>query len=149
MLKDHKKRNLILTLMFIVLNVTVIAITAGAEFGNSQNAAKFSDVKINWWLILPAVICFLVAITCEIRKYVVMMKELDEKDYNHQKARTVARRTVLLGKYYDNITPAAIGGQPFQIYYMRKNSGLKKGASTSIPIFGMIAPIGKTPADIC
>ena len=51
----------------------------------------------------------------------------------------MARRTVLLGKYYDNITPAAVGGQPFQIYYMRKNSRLPNGVSTSIPLFGMIS----------
>ena len=58
---------------------------------------------------------------------------------NIKQSRAVARRTVLLGRYYDNITPAAVGGQPFQMYYMRKNSGLPAGASTSIPIFGMIS----------
>ena len=63
----------------------------------------------------------------------------DKSLFNLKLARKVARRTVLLGKYYDNITPAAIGGQPFQIYYMRKNSRLPSGVSTSIPIFGMIS----------
>ncbi|MBQ9180471.1 flippase-like domain-containing protein, partial [Candidatus Saccharibacteria bacterium] len=50
-----------------------------------------------------------------------------------------AWRVVMLGQYYDNVTPAAIGGQPFQIYYMRKHSGLPRGYTSSIPFVGMIA----------
>ena len=128
-------------ILFVLINVAVIAATAASEFGNSENAAELSEVKINWWLLIPAALCFLVAITCEISKYVMMMKEMSRsKDtFNHKRARKVARRTVLLGKYYDNITPAAVGGQPFQIYYMRKNSNLPAGVATSIPVFGMIS----------
>ena len=130
----------VLIVAFILINVIVIAITAFSEFGNSSNAAKLSEVKINGWFLIPAVICFVIAITAEIYKYVVMMREMGGKDkFDSKKAWKTSRRTVLLGKYYDSITPAAIGGQPFQIYYMRKNSGLKAGVSTSIPIFGMMS----------
>lgn len=131
----------ILIVLFVLLNVVVIAITAASEFGNSENAAELSEVKINWWLLIPAALCFIVAITCEISKYVMMMREMtrDKDNFNRKHAHEVARRTVLLGKYYDNITPAAVGGQPFQIYYMRKNSNLPAGVATSIPVFGMIS----------
>lgn len=131
----------VLVVIFILINVAVIAATAAAEFGNSENAAELSEVHINWWLLIPAALCFLVAITCEIHKYVLMMREMTPKStkFDVRHARKVARRTVLVGKYYDNITPAAIGGQPFQIYYMRKHSNLPAGVSTSIPIFGMIS----------
>lgn len=131
----------LLIIFFILLNVAVIAITAFSEFGNSENAAELSEVVINWWLLVPAALCFVVALTCEIYKYVLMMREMtqDKTTFDQKRARKVARRTVLLGRYYDNITPAAIGGQPFQIYYMRKNSNLSHGASTSVPIFGMIS----------
>ena len=131
----------ILIIFFVLLNIAVIAITAASEFGNSENAAALSEVKINWWLLIPAAICFLVAMTCEIGKYIMMMYEMtkDKATFDRKTARKVARRTVLLGRYYDNVTPAAIGGQPFQIYYMRKNSKLSHGASTSVPIFGMIS----------
>ena len=44
-------------------------ITAFSEFGNSSNAAKLSEVRINWWFLIPAAFCFLVAILAEIRKY--------------------------------------------------------------------------------
>ncbi|MBQ7201891.1 flippase-like domain-containing protein [Candidatus Saccharibacteria bacterium] len=130
-----------LTIGFILINVIVIAATAFSEFGNSENAAKLSEVSINWWLLLPAAASFLVAITFEIFKYVLMMREAGKKRErdNTGKVWQVARRTVLLGKYYDSITPAAIGGQPFQIYYMHKNGGMSEGMSTTIPIIGMIS----------
>ena len=130
----------LLIIIFILINVAVIAITAFSEFGNSENAAELSEVKINWWFLIPAALCFLAAIIAEIYKYVLMMREMNKKPtFDEKRAGKVARRTVLLGKYYDNITPAAIGGQPFQIYYMRKYSGMPTGVSTSIPIFGMIS----------
>lgn len=131
----------LLIILFVLINVAVIAITAFSEFGNSENAVALSEVQLNWWLLIPATACFIVAITLEIHKYVLMMREMTRKDvkFNRKRARKVAARTVLLGRYYDNVTPAAVGGQPFQIYYMRKNSNLPHGVSTSIPLFGMIS----------
>ena len=88
----------LLIALFVLINVAVIAITAMFEFGNSKNAAKLSDVKINWWFLIPAALCFIVAITVEIRKYVLMMWEMsgDKEHFNFRKARKVARRTSFL-----------------------------------------------------
>lgn len=134
-------RRPLLIVLFILINIAVIAATAASEFGNSANAAELSEVKINWWLIIPAALCFVVALMLEIGKYTLMMKEMagNKKEFDIKHARKVARRTVILGKYYDNITPAAIGGQPFQIYYMHKNGNLPSGLATTIPIIGMIS----------
>ena len=130
----------LLVVLFVILNIVVITATAVSEFGNSQNAAKLSEVRINWWLLLPTILCFLIAVVADISKYALMIKRLSPtKKRSKSDVWKVARRTVLLGRYYDNITPAAVGGQPFQIYYMRKNSDLPAGASTSIPMFGMIS----------
>lgn len=137
--KSHKK--LFLTILFILINIAVIAITALNEFGNNENATKLTDVEINFWYLLPALGAFVIAISLEIYKYVLMMKQtckLKKRDEIH-KAWRDARNTVLIGRYYDNITPAAIGGQPFQIYYMNKNSCAKGGLATTIPIVGMIS----------
>lgn len=144
-MKKYKKT--IGIVLFVLLNVAVIAATAFSEFGNSENATELSEVRMNWWLLIPAILCFIVAINFEIFKYVIMIRRLatnkdlpsNERRIIWRNAWTTARRTVLLGKYYDNITPAAIGGQPFQIYYMRHNSRLSGGNSTSVPIFGMIS----------
>lgn len=138
-MKKYKKP--LLTFVFILINVAVILITGFSEFGNSENAAKFSEIKINFWLLIPAAVCFLIAITFEVYKYVLMMRESNKKteQKNHRKDWKIARRTVLLGKYYDNVTPAAIGGQPFQIYYMHKHGEMSEGMATTIPIIGMIS----------
>ena len=131
----------LLVALFILINIAVIAITAFSEFGNSQNATKLSEVHINWWMLLPAAGCFIIAIIAEMSKYVLMMREMtkDKSKFDKRRARKIAMRTVLLGKYYDNITPAAVGGQPFQIYYMHKNSRLPNGLATTIPIMGMMS----------
>ena len=131
----------LLIIFFVLINIAVIAITAIFEFGNSKNAAKLSEVVINWWYLIPAAACFLVPLTFEIHKYVLMMRKMskDEKKLDINNVRKIARRTVLLGKYYDNVTPAALGGQPFQIYYMHKNGKLPSGLATTIPIIAMIS----------
>ncbi len=138
-LKRKKIRKILLTILFIALNVIVIAITAINEFGNSRNAAELAEVKINWWYLIPAVICFVVAFTLEIYKYALMIRKVPERKISQQDANKLARRTVILGRYYDNITPAAVGGQPFQVYYLHKNGEMTGGLATTISVFGMIS----------
>ncbi len=127
--------------LFVALNITVITITAINEFGNSRNAAELSEVHVNLWLLLPAIGLFIMATFLNIYKYILMMRaSYPKKDLpRRRKLWQIAWRVVMLGKYYDNITPAAIGGQPFQIYYMRKNSGLAHGHATALPLVGMVA----------
>ena len=120
-MSKKKWQKIILGILFVALNIGVILATGISEFGNSENATKLSEVKINWWLLIPAVLCFLIAIVAEISKYALMIRKMSSaKNFREKDGWDVARRTVLLGRYYDNITPAAVGGQPFQIYYMRK-----------------------------
>lgn len=128
----------LLIIAFILLNVAVIAATAFSEFGNAENAANLAEVKMNFWLLIPAAACFIVAIIIEIYKYVLMLRRAGHKKYG-RKIWRVARRTVLLGKYYDNITPAGFGGQPFQIYYMHRHGDVSKGMATTIPLMGMVS----------
>lgn len=138
MKKNHKK--IWWTIIFVAINVAVIALTAISEFGNSANAAELREVKINWWFLIPAVGCFIVALLLDIFKYVLMIRRLNKRDaITRRDAWKLAWRVVLLGRYYDNITPAAVGGQPFQIYYMHKNGRLPSGLATTIPLFGMIS----------
>ena len=138
--KRKKWQRVLLIMLFVALNVGVIVATAANEFGNSANAAELSEVKLNWWLLLPAAGCFLVAVLIDIYKYVLMIRKMSGKSALTRKEQwKVARRTVVLGRYYDNITPAAVGGQPFQIYYMRKNGRMGNGVATAVPVLGMIS----------
>ena len=134
-------RKIAVLALFTIINIIVILMAAISEFGNSKEAAELSEIKINAWLLLPAVGLFVLATITNVYKYVLMIRSAYEKNekINMKKIWKTAWRVVMLGKYYDNITPAAVGGQPFQIYYMRKNSNLPHGYMTSIPIVGMIA----------
>ena len=138
--RKKRWRKWILVALFVLLNVVVIAVAGISEFGNSENATELAKVRVNGWWLVPAVVCFVAAVAMDIYKYVLMMKRMsNQENLKERNFWKVARRTVLLGRYYDNVTPAAVGGQPFQIYHMRKHSRLSSGASTSIPIFGMIS----------
>ncbi len=129
-----KKRNKrILMILFIALNAAVIAWTAFSEFQGTEGAEKFRNVHIRWVYLIPAVLLMVLAIAAETAKYVVVMKKTC--GYANWK---LCRRTVLYGRYYDNITPSGIGGQPFQIYYLAKN-GVPNAQSAAIPIAGFLS----------
>ncbi len=140
-LKKKRLRKIILFLIFVALNATVITMTAMSEFGNSENAAELSEVKFNWWLLVPATLCFVFALYVDVWKYRLMIRSMAKPGVFTKKNEDwkLARRTVILGRYYDNITPAAVGGQPFQIYNMRKSEKLTTGAATAVSMFGMIS----------
>ena len=125
-------RKKIMILLFILLNVAVILLTALNEFAGHENAAKFRDVKVNILLLVPAFGCFSVAIFAESVKYSMIMKSISGKGNLK-----TAFKTVILGRYYDNITPFGAGGQPFQIYFLSQN-GYPSSVASVVPIAGFV-----------
>ena len=75
--KKTKKspRKILLTILFVAINIAVIAITAFSEFGNSENATKLSEVQFNFWYLIPAIVIFLVALYIEIHKFAMVTKK--------------------------------------------------------------------------
>lgn len=132
--EQKKKRNKrILLILFIALNAAVIAWTAFSEFQGTEGAEKFQNVKVRAEYLIPAAVLMVLAVVFETAKYAVVMK----KTCGYVKWK-LCRRTVLYGRYYDNITPSGIGGQPFQIYYLAKN-GVPNGESAAITIAGFLS----------
>lgn len=119
--------------LFIVFNAGVILWTALSEFTGKDSAARFQDIKIKWFFLLPALGCWLLAVAAETYKYALLMKQV----CGYVNLRLCAE-TVLLGRYYDNITPSGVGGQPFQIYYLKKN-GIRSSDSAAIPLVGFVS----------
>ena len=65
----------------------------------------------------------------------------DEKNYEHGYEHVhhktgkchfrAGMKVAFIGKFYDNVTPFATGGQPMQIYYLNKK-GLTGGTSSAV-----------------
>ncbi len=135
-----KIRKIILTILFIAFNAGVIIATAINEFSGSENAAELEEVRLNWWLLIPATLCFVAMIVLEYWKYVLMILEsVEPETFSEREAWKIAFRTVMLGRYYDRITPAAVGGQPAQMLNLRRTGKIPAGSTTAIPIYGMIS----------
>ena len=117
------------------LGYVLLAIAVGlgiwAMFGIAQDLGETqslsSIIKGGSWkfaLILLAVI--LVILSFDWLKYCVVMKTTTGK-FNPR----TSLKVQLLGKFYDNVTPFAVGGQPMQIYYLHKK-GFSGGVSSAV-----------------
>jgi uncharacterized protein (TIRG00374 family) len=127
-----KRRKAAGVLLFILINAAVIWFTAMSEYRKGGSAQNFFTIRVHWMYLIPTAACFLAAISAEISKYAVMMKKL----CGRVRFKTVYEVT-LLGRYFDNITPSGIGGQPFQIYYLSKN-GIPAGDCAVMPVAAFI-----------
>lgn len=80
----------------------------------------------NWLFGLIAFGVLLLILFSEWMKYSIIMKTTTGK-FNLRSSLKVG----LLGKFYDNVTPFAVGGQPMQIYYLHKK-GYSGGVSSAV-----------------
>ena len=78
---------------------------------------RFGVISLAVLIVIIACICF---------EYVVVIKATTNKF-----ALGTGIKVALLGKFYDNVTPLASGGQPMQIYYLHKK-GYSGGTSTAV-----------------
>ena len=117
-------------LSYVLLTVAV-GLGLWAMFGIAHDLGEpqslSSIVRGSDWkfaLILLAVIVIILA--CDWMKYCVVMKTTTGK-FNPK----ISLKVQLLGKFYDNVTPFAVGGQPMQIYYLHKK-GYSGGVSSAV-----------------
>ena len=129
--KISKKGNWV-TAAFFAFSLVVVAIIAIIEFGGEHDR-HIEQGSVNGWFIFPAIGCFLVGLLCEGIKYEMMLRE---KGYK-KNARSLGFSCAVIGKYYDNLTPAGAGGQGFQMYQLKKN-GCDDGTAGSLPIVGFL-----------
>lgn len=87
----------------------------------------------DWVFAVIAVGVLLVIIFSEWMKYAVIMKTTTGKF--HPKS---SLKVALLGRFYDNVTPFAVGGQPMQIYYLHKK-GFSGGVSSAVVLIKYFA----------
>ncbi|MBQ7408682.1 MAG: flippase-like domain-containing protein [Clostridia bacterium] len=125
-------KSVLLAVAFIALNLIVILLTVVFEFvGESQpiNISLVWDTFMqNWVYGVIAILMLVLTIVFEAVKRFVFIKSTLKK--NKPATSFVA---TLICKYYDNITPLGSGGQPFEVYYLRKK-GIPVGIASGVPI---------------
>ena len=127
--KRGKKTKFLLFLLFMLIVGAVVLYTAVHEFGNKPpEKLGFAFGPYNYMMIGLGFGCMILTLVFEALKYLLMMKTLGVKI-----SLRAAFETSALGRYYDNITPSGIGGQPFQIYNMHKH-GYSGGVSAAMPL---------------
>ncbi len=133
----QKRKSTIVSLILLLINIIFMAFIVKSLISNMGDDGRDLNVVIKeqgskmWWL-LGGVAMYGVYMFTQFFMYHVLIKDLSGKS-NKKLAYDVA----VVGKYYDNVTPFAVGGQPMQIVSLSKN-GISPGVSTSIPIIKLM-----------
>ena len=129
--KGSSKRKWIIAI-FVLANALAIGLTVLLEFNREGEKYPLSTVLDTWLDNFPYVICAFLCTALYLLfdglKYEFILKRITGKAQL-----PLSLKISTLGRYYDNITPLAIGGQPFQIYYLHK-ANVPAGAATAMPI---------------
>lgn len=131
--RQEKKKQHLWTVLFVLINIAVIAATAINEFAGKPAGSSglvFSKRAL-FWLGCTG-LCLVVLLCAESLKYLLMMRSLRERA-----SFRAAFETAALGKYYDCITPSGAGGQPFQIFWLHRH-GYSDGGASAMTITGYV-----------
>ena len=130
-LKAQKKakRKKIINILTFVFN---IALLAGILIWQLSKENPDDIIPPNWIYIGVLVGMFALLMLIETLKMFILIRKTTK-----QNRFCLAYKVSALGRYYDNITPMATGGQPFQMIYMNRR-GIRGDVSTSIPLMKYI-----------
>ena len=130
-----RKKNTVISLCLLAVNIVFMVFIIKSLIANvgdiSIKAMIEAQGKKLWW-IAGGVLIYVVYMLAQTLMYLVLIKDLTGK-----RRVKLAYDVAVVGKYYDNITPFAVGGQPMQIVRLATN-GISPGVSTSIPIIKMM-----------
>lgn len=123
----------VVSIVFIVFVVGVLGFTFYKDFFASPHEPLswkdlVSTFSNTWFYLLLALLSLALAIIFKGVKLSVICKSQTGKW--HLKT---CLETGIIGHYYNNVTPLAVGGQPFEIYHLSKH-GIHGGVAASMPI---------------
>ena len=125
----------ILAVVFLVFVVGVLGFTFYKDFfapGEEKQAISFIEIlhqlSGTWYYFICAILSLFISYLLKGFKLSVICKSQTGKW--HFKT---CFETGIIGHYYNNVTPLAVGGQPFEIYHLSKH-GVHGGVATSMPI---------------
>ena len=130
-----KRKSTIINICLLLVNLVFMFYIVKGLISNVGDVSIMSVIKQQgkkmWWLVGGAGM-YIVYMLVQFLMYFVLIKDITGK-----KRPGLAYDVAVVGKYYDNVTPFAVGGQPMQIVRLAK-SGISAGTSTSIPIIKMM-----------
>lgn len=139
--KQRSAKKRWLSFGFLMLNLIILAVILYFNFKNTENISlqELFFSKINWWWILIALGLFFLINGLDAVRIWILIKHAT----GHSRP-WLSFKSIITQRFYDNITPLATGGQPFQIFYLHKR-GLSASTATSVPlakyIFGQVVYI--------
>lgn len=129
--RSGKKRKLS-SIIFILANVLAIALTVLMELSKEGGIPDLGGILPIWGenirYIIFALLCMIGFFVLDALKFFLMIRRTTK-----QWRPLLSIKVSVLGKYYDNITPLAAGGQPFQVYYLNKE-GVPGGVAGAMPV---------------
>ncbi len=126
---SKKKKKIITYLSFILVNVIVILLLLFFEDRSGDKVAgreAFSLLGKNWGYTALSILMFFIIIIGDTIVFYTLTKKM-----NIEKNLSLSLKTSILGRYYDRLTPWAMGGEPFQVAYLI-SGGVKAGDSFAI-----------------
>ena len=130
-LENRKSKTNKFGYFFLLLTVVVLVVIAVSEFNNNEEyplSLVLSTWGQNWYYIVAAVCCMLLMLFLDGFRQAALLRGA-----TGQWRIKLTSKSMILGRYFDNITPSAVGGQPYQIYYLHKHK-VPAGVATSLPV---------------
>ncbi len=129
--KKKSKNKKIFNILFFIFNlILVVAVfyNFAREQGGIQPLSTLLANKPKWSFLFIAIGLYFITVIFNSLKFLFLI-------YNRTKKwRPIfSFKIATIGRYYDHITPLGSGGQPFEIYYLKKN-GYSGDIATAIPL---------------
>lgn len=127
--KSTKKK--IFNICFFIFNVLLVVFVFynfAKEQGGVQPLSTLFANHPKWRYLFIALGLYILTVIFNSLKFIVLIKNKTSKF-----RLWFSFKIASIGKYYDNVTPLGSGGQPFEIYYLKKN-GYSGDTSTAIPL---------------
>lgn len=132
---QKKRKSTIVSLILLAVNIVFMVFIVRGLIKNIGEQNIFDYIKSQgnrlWWLV-GGLGCYALYMFSQTIMFHVLIKDLTGKS-----KWGLSYNLGITGKYYDNVTPFAVGGQPMQIVDLAK-SGVSPGVATSIPLIKMI-----------
>lgn len=129
-----KKKSVILNLCLLAVNIIFMVFIVKSMLkdinGSVFDVIKNQGNKLLW--LLGGVVAYIIFIVVQIFSYKILIRSLA-----NNKSTKLAYDTAIVGRYYDNVTPMAVGGQPMQIVVLASHN-VNATVSTGIPLIKLV-----------